>query len=112
MPQTRVCLYTPLKKSRDFFSVGCKLNIAMRYLLWYWRSKEKEEVDFVVTNKRKPVVVFECKLTDNRIHRPLIQLAKDLGGIPAVQLVYQDGIEDRKENSLVVSASRFFSSWV
>lgn len=80
--------------------------------LWYWRSKEKEEVDFVVTNKRKPVVVFECKLTDNRIHRPLIQLAKDLGGIPAVQLVYQDGIEDRKENSLVVSASRFFSSWV
>jgi hypothetical protein len=82
------------------------------YDLWYWRNREKEEVDFVVTNKRKPIAVFECKLNDTSFHRPLLQLADSLGGVPAIQLVYQDGVENRGANSLVVTASRFFSEWV
>ena len=80
--------------------------------LWYWRNREKDEVDFVVTNKRKPIAVFECKLSDTKAHRPLIQLAKELGDIPAIQLVLQEGVHERVGTALVVSASRYFSGWV
>jgi predicted AAA+ superfamily ATPase len=80
--------------------------------LWYWRNREKDEVDFVVTNRRKPIAVFECKLSDTKVHPPLTQLARELGGIPAVQLVSQEGIQERIGNTLVVSASRYFSGWV
>jgi len=80
--------------------------------LWYWRNREKDEVDFVVTNKRKPIAVFECKLSDTKAHRPLIQLAKELGDIPAIQLVLQEGVHERIGTALVVSASRYFSGWV
>lgn len=82
------------------------------YDLWYYRNKEKEEVDFVITKKRKPIAIFECKLSDTQLHRPLLKLSESLGGIPAIQLVYQEGVEIRGSRSLVVSASRYFAEWV
>lgn len=82
------------------------------YDLWYWRNKEREEVDFVITNKRKPIVAFECKLTDTQLHRPLLKLSDALGGIPAIQLVSQEGVEIKGSKSLIASASRYLAGWV
>jgi predicted AAA+ superfamily ATPase len=82
------------------------------YDLAYFRDREKNEVDFVVTRNRKPILVLECKLNDTQIHPPLVKLAESLGGVPCIQLVHQEGIEKRRGNSLVVTASRFFSGWI
>lgn len=77
------------------------------YGLWYWRNKEKKEVDFVITNKRKPLVVIECKESSDRIEDSLIQLGKMLPEVPALQLVNKPGVDYRTQNTRVVTASRF-----
>jgi predicted AAA+ superfamily ATPase len=82
------------------------------YGLWYWRNKEREEVDFIITNRRKPIALFECKLSDTRIQRSLLDLSKTLGDIPAIQLVAQPGVLEPGRNSLVVTASDYLSGWV
>jgi hypothetical protein len=34
---------------------------------WYVRDKERREVDFLVTNHRRPCLLLETKLTDERV---------------------------------------------
>lgn len=77
--------------------------------LHYWRSKQKEEVDFVITNKRKAIAVVECKLADTGISHSLVKLAAALGDIPAIQLVEEPGIQFRKGSTLVVSADLYLA---
>jgi uncharacterized protein len=53
----------------------------------YVRDKEKREVDFVITERRRPLVLIECKLRDEAPGDALFRFQEALGGIPAVQLV-------------------------
>lgn len=79
------------------------------YDLLYWRNKEKQEVDFVITNKRKPVVIFECKLSDDSISDPLVKLSENLGGVPAIQLVETGSVDYRINNARVINAANFLA---
>jgi predicted AAA+ superfamily ATPase len=76
------------------------------YDLRYVRDREKREVDFVVTESRRPVVLVECKLRDDAPHEPLLRFQAVMGGIPAVQLVRASGVDRRipGERVRVVSA--------
>ena len=57
------------------------------YALAYWRSRDGMEVDFVITNRRKPVAILEVKSNDHTLSKHLPHLAKHLGGVPMIQLV-------------------------
>ena len=59
--------------------------------LWFLRNKEKEEVDFLVTNHGKPLFLVETKLSDSSVSPHLIKF-QNLLNIPAVQLVNKTGI--------------------
>ena len=68
---------------------------------------EKEEVDFVITKNRKPVALFECKLSDTNVSRPLSELSAQLGNIPAIQLVDEAGCDYSKNQIRVVTAKDY-----
>ena len=53
--------------------------------LHFVRNKEKQEVDFLVTEKRRPRLLVETKATDLAVDRTLLRFQDQLG-VPAVQL--------------------------
>lgn len=54
--------------------------------LCYVRNKEKKEVDFLMTNSQKPVLLIETKLSDTTPAPTLLEFQAELK-VPAIQLV-------------------------
>lgn len=80
------------------------------FSLMYWRDKEKREVDFIVTNKGKPIVAIESKLSANELPSSLYDFeTKIKQPIPKVLLVYPPGIDMRIKNGRILSADKFFA---
>ncbi len=78
--------------------------------LFYWRDKQKREVDFVVTNQHQPVALIECKTNQTAYAETLGYLASHLPpGIPQIQLVEKPGQDFRKGMVRIVSASRYLA---
>ncbi len=57
-----------------------------RFSLHFIKNKEKREVDFVVVDGKRPVLLVETKLSDTQVSPDLIKFQKLLG-VPAVQLI-------------------------
>jgi hypothetical protein len=78
--------------------------------LHYLRTKEKREVDFLITRDANPLLLIEAKLSETEISPNLIYF-QNLLNVPAVQLVDRPGIariiKNDKEKVLVVSADRW-----
>lgn len=81
---------------------------ADKYGLFYLRTRDKKETDFLITKNKKPYVMFEAKLSDTAIEAHHRANSAALGNIPFVQLVKQKGVlrADGK-NFYCVSAGRF-----
>ncbi len=56
--------------------------------LHFVRNKEKQEVDFLVTEKRRPRLLVETKTADTTVSHALLKFQGQLG-VPAVQLIDQ-----------------------
>ncbi|MBN2071124.1 MAG: ATP-binding protein [Candidatus Krumholzibacteriota bacterium] len=56
------------------------------FTLHFLRDKEKREVDFLIADGRKPMLLVETKLSDTQASADLVRFQKHLK-IPAVQLV-------------------------
>lgn len=82
------------------------------YSLYYVRNREKEEVDFLIADKNKPVMLVETKLSDESVSKSLRKFQLLLN-VPAIQLVNKTGIcrliSNEKLKILVISASRWLS---
>ena len=78
--------------------------------LHYVRNKEKEEVDFLVTNDHIPQLLVETKLSDEQVSKSLLKF-QTLLNVPAIQLVNQPGVYKLVTNPhhqiLVITASRY-----
>ena len=78
------------------------------YELWYLRNKEKEEVDFLITESGRPQFMVETKLSDSNVSPHLIKFQNTLN-IPAIQLVNKENISRKIKNGsnsvLIVSAA-------
>lgn len=82
-----------------------------RFELFYWRDKQKREVDFLITQNRKPAVLIECRLSDEALSPHLVYLGHQLGGrIPHVQLLDKPGVDYAKGNVRIVSADTYLSN--
>jgi len=55
------------------------------FSLYFLRNKEKQEVDFLITENGEPLILIEAKLADREPDRSLINFQSTLN-IPAVQL--------------------------
>ncbi len=75
--------------------------------LHYIRNKEKEEVDFLISESNKPKLLIEAKLSDTNPSKPLIKFQRYLD-VPGIQLVLKKNtariITNDKNKILIVSA--------
>jgi predicted AAA+ superfamily ATPase len=82
--------------------------------LFYLRSKEKAEVDFLLTRDRKPWLAVECKLSEETPSPAFRAFLPHLGWPQFVQLVLTPGVLRRVSiegrRGLVVSAERLLVS--
>ena len=68
-----------------------------QYDLCYLRNKDKEEVDFLVTESGNPLFMIEAKFSDTAISPNLIKFQKLLQ-IPAIQLVNTPNVARKAKN--------------
>ncbi|PXF59400.1 MAG: hypothetical protein C4B58_03555 [Deltaproteobacteria bacterium] len=61
------------------------------FSLHYLRNRDKQEVDFLLSNNKKPFLLIETKLSDDHAAKSLIKFQNMLK-IPAVQLVNEGDI--------------------
>lgn len=81
-----------------------------RYALFYIRTKQKEETDFLVLRNEKPWILIETKWSDEGIPAHHRRMQAMLDGIPLVQLCRQEGVcRKESKNSFRISAARFLS---
>lgn len=81
-----------------------------RYALFYVRTKEKEETDFLIVKNGAPWLLLETKLSDGPIAKPHYKVQTALRGIPLVQLCQEEGVARMESKaSYRISASRFLS---
>ena len=81
--------------------------------LHYVRNKEKQEVDFILSNNNRPILLIETKTSEDEPTKPL-KLFQTALNVPAVQLVNKDKIHkvfrNGKHNILVVTAHQWLSN--
>lgn len=84
-----------------------------RFGLHYIRNKEKAEIDFLVTDNNKPLLLVETKLSDESPAKNLLSFQSTFD-IPAVQLVNKEGvfkyIKNGANKTLIITAHRWLSS--
>jgi hypothetical protein len=82
------------------------------FSLHYIKNKDRQEVDFIIANNNKPLLLIETKLSDKKPSKTLMHFQKQLN-IPAVQLIQSGNSFQRFSNDqcsiLVVPASLFFA---
>jgi hypothetical protein len=76
------------------------------YELWYLRNKEKEEIDFLITENENPIFIVEAKCSDLSISPNLIKFQNALQ-IPAIQLDNQTNVarKIRNDNNHIIVAN-------
>lgn len=82
------------------------------FQLWFLRNKEKQEVDFLITENGQPLFMVEAKLNETSVSPHLIKFQQFLN-IPGIQLVHQKGINRKIKNGsntiLITSAANWFA---
>ena len=74
--------------------------------IWADFNKEKQEVDFLVTENAQPLFMIEAKFADVAVSPNLIKFQNALN-IPAIQLVHQQNVARKIKNgkNVVIVAS-------
>lgn len=78
------------------------------YVLWYVRDKERREVDFLITERRRPYLLMETRLAEDRTSSALRYFRERLRPTHTVQLV-RHGTLRKGEGVLVVPAERLLA---
>ena len=80
--------------------------------LHYIRNKEKEEVDFLISNNNNPILLIEAKSNNEDAAKSLLKHQNALN-IPAVQLVNKKGVyryfSNNSQKILIISAHRWLA---
>jgi uncharacterized protein len=84
--------------------------LADRFGLFYIKTREGKETDFLITRNAKPYLLLEAKLSETSIDSHHRLNSARLGNIPFVQLVKaKNAFRAEKKLFYAVSASRFFA---
>ncbi|MBW2341615.1 MAG: ATP-binding protein [Deltaproteobacteria bacterium] len=83
-----------------------------QFSLHFIKNKEQQEVDFLIANGRKPVVLIEAKTSEAQPSSALRKFQNDLN-IPAVQLIAEDEgyrIFSNNDQSILIAPGYAWSS--
>ena len=94
-----------LLKLVHFYNDTGQASLSLSYL----RNKEKQEVDFILLHKKKPLVTIEVKLSDLNLDKTFLKFQKSLH-VPHFQILQPEGIFRTfpEHNACVISFDRFF----
>jgi len=81
------------------------------YQLWYLRNKEKQEVDFLVTENAQPLFMVEAKFSDVAVSSNLIKFQNALR-VPAIQLIHQQNVARKIKNETNVIIVANAADWI
>jgi predicted AAA+ superfamily ATPase len=106
-------LASHLAKSIDLWNESGK----GRYNLYYIRTKDQKEVDFLVTKNHQPWILVEAKLSNNApISKNLIHFKQHLNVPYAFQVVHNLDYIDKScfdaQHAIIVPAKTFLSQLV
>jgi uncharacterized protein len=79
------------------------------FALWYVRDKERREVDFLITEGRRPWLLAETKLADGQISPALRHYHKQLKVPHAVQILKSASLGYSSDGIVVAPASDFLA---
>lgn len=94
-----------LKNRIELWNLSCP----QRYDLFYIRTRDKKETDFLITCDNKPYLLIEAKTSLKTFERHNIDQAKKLN-VPLLQIISDhDFVKASKDELYIVSASNFFA---
>jgi hypothetical protein len=105
----------PYKRFENYIAVELNSRVSAwqditgtEFNLAYIRDKNKQETDFIILKERKPWLMVEVKYSDMPIENHHLVVSNVLGGIPVVQVCFENNIASQeKKNAFRISASRF-----
>lgn len=81
-----------------------------KHELFYVRTREGHETNFLMLRDRNPFMLFEAKLSDGSVDAHHLRTQAQLGGIPFLQICRQSGVAALGGRAIArLSASRFFA---
>lgn len=87
-----------------------------KYELYYIRTKDQKEVDFLVTKNSQPWILVEAKLSNGSISKNLINFKSKLNATHAFQVVHDLEYVDKscfdEYNPIIIPARTFLSQLV
>ena len=89
---------------RDYFGITCTLN--------YIRTRDKKELDFLISIKNKPWFGVECKLSNQNISQQLHYFKKTLNIPTLYQVLKKPNIDFIQNDIHVLSADKFLSALI
>ncbi len=79
--------------------------------LYYIRDKEKREVDFIITEKMKPICLIEAKISEEDCSQNLLYYQEKLNVPVAIQVLHKSGVlkKMKKNNKIqwIISADKY-----
>ena len=80
-----------------------------KYSLFYIRTKDKKEIDFLILKENKPWCLIEVKYSDGTVDKHHYDISCALGHIPFIQVCREENIAvQQKKNIFRISASKLF----
>ena len=99
--------------------VACELNCLLTFWndsglgpfeLFYIRTKDKKETDFLITSSGHPWLGIEVKENETNVDKWHLDHCQRLGDIPFIQIVRKSQVSKRvAKNAFVLSANRVFA---
>ncbi len=77
--------------------------------MFYLKTKEKKEVDFVITREGKPIQFIEIKLSDNKISQSLKYFSERFKDVESIQLVHNLLQNETVNNINILKAGEWLS---
>lgn len=79
-----------------------------QYALYYVRTKDGLEVDFLISNKREPLVLIECRESDDAFSPVIEEMKNKLHARTGFQVVNKKGLLRRvTKDTFVIGVDRF-----
>lgn len=108
------CIPEESYRFENYVAVELKSTISLwndlgnQFELYYLRTREGKESDFMITKDQRPWLIIEVKSSKQKIESHHYKSAVLLGNIPVIQLIRQAGVAEKYDNAYQVSAARFF----
>ena len=74
--------------------------------LCYLRDRDRREVDFCITQEKKPWLLVETKISETQISENLRYFSRKLS-VPGIQLLEKTGVFKKTERITLISADRW-----